>query len=94
MHEKNYPTHDLELGTLVFALKVWRHYACGTKFEIFAAYKILKYIITQQDLNRRQRGWLEFIKDYDFSLTFHLIKTNIVAHALSRKPLKFKFLAL
>ena len=55
VHEKNYPTHDLELGAVVFALKVWRHYLYGAKFEVFTDYKSLKYIFTQQDLNLRQK---------------------------------------
>ena len=55
VHEKNYPTHDLELGAVVFALKVWRHYLYGATFEVFTDHKSLKYIFTQQDLNLRQR---------------------------------------
>ena len=52
-HEVNYPTHDLELAAVVFALKLWRHYLCGAKFEIFTDYQSLKYIFTQRDLNLR-----------------------------------------
>ena len=51
VHEKNYPTHDSELGAVVFALKVWRHYLYGATFEVFTYHKSLKYIFTQQDLN-------------------------------------------
>ena len=54
-HERNYPTHDLELGAIVFALKVWRHYLYGGKFEVFSDHKSLKYVFTQKDLNMRQR---------------------------------------
>ena len=50
-HEKNYPTHDLELAAIVFAIKIWRHYLYGEQFEVFSYYKSLKYIFTQQDLN-------------------------------------------
>jgi len=41
-NEKNYPTHDLELGVIVFALKIWRQYVYGGKFEVFSDYKSLK----------------------------------------------------
>lgn len=43
VHEKNYLKHDLELGTVVFTLNVWRHYLYGAKFEVFTDCKILKY---------------------------------------------------
>ena len=48
-HEKNYPTHDLELAAVVYALKTWRHYLFGEKFEIFTDHKSLKYLFTQRD---------------------------------------------
>lgn len=68
VHKKNYPIHDLELGAVVFELPLWRDYHYGAKFEIFIDHNSLKYIFTQQNLSRRQRRWLEFIKDYDFSI--------------------------
>ena len=52
-HERNYPTHDLELVAVVFALKTWRHYLYGEKFEVYSDHKSLKYIFTQKDLNSR-----------------------------------------
>lgn len=52
-HEQNYPTHDLELAAVVFALKVWRHYLYGEKFEIFTGHKSLQYVFSQKDLNMR-----------------------------------------
>ncbi|CAA0831261.1 Uncharacterized mitochondrial protein AtMg00860, partial [Striga hermonthica] len=58
-HEQNYPTHDLELATVVHALKIWRHYLHGGKCKIFTDHKSLKYIFTQKELNMRQRRWLE-----------------------------------
>ncbi|KAL0551924.1 hypothetical protein IC582_011017 [Cucumis melo] len=60
-HEQNYPTHDLELAAVVFALKIWRHYLYGEKIQIFTDHKSLKYFFTQKELNMRQRRWLEII---------------------------------
>jgi hypothetical protein len=84
-HETNYPTHDLELTSVVHALKTWRHYLMGKRCEVFTDHKSLKYIFTQKDLNMRQRRWLELIKDCDLSLQYHPSKANVVADALSRK---------
>jgi hypothetical protein len=84
-HEKNYPTHDLELAAVVHALKLWRHYLMGNRCNIFTDQKSLKYIFTQSDLNMRKRRWLELIKDYDLEVHYHPGKANVVADALSRK---------
>ena len=84
-HEQKYPTHDLELAAIVFALKIWRHYLYGEKCEIYTDHKSLKYIFTQKELNMRQRRWLELIKDYDCTINYHPGKANVVADALSRK---------
>jgi hypothetical protein len=84
-HEQNYPTHDLELATVVHALKIWRHYLMGAHCNIYTNHKSLKYIFTQADLNMRQRRWLELIKDYDLDVHYHPGKANVVADALSRK---------
>ena len=84
-HELNYPTHDLELAAVIFALKIWRHYLYGEKCQIFIDHKSLKYILSQKELNLRQRRWIELLKDYDFTIEYHLGKANVVADALSRK---------
>ena len=84
-HEQNYPTHDLELASVVSALKIWRHYLYGKEFEVYSDHKSLKYIFMQRDLIMRQRRWMEFLKDYDFTLHYHPGKENVVADALSRK---------
>nr|CAE04480.3 OSJNBa0029L02.21 [Oryza sativa Japonica Group] len=84
-HEGNYPTHDLELAAVVHALKIWRHYLIGNRYEIYTDHKSLKYIFTQSDLNLWQRRWLELIKDYDVGIHYHPGKANVVADALSRK---------
>ncbi|XP_073119989.1 uncharacterized protein [Henckelia pumila] len=84
-YEQNYPTHDLELAAVVFALKIWRHYLYGAKCEIFTDHQSLKYLFTQKELNMRQRRWIELLKDYDLTISYHPGKANKVADALSRK---------
>ena len=84
-HEQNYPTNDVELAAVVFALKIWRHYLYEEKCRIYTDHKSLKYLLTQKELNLRQRMWLQLFKDYDCIIDYYLEKANIVADALSRK---------
>ena len=85
VHENNYTTHDLELGAVVFALKIWRHYLYGTKCTIFTDHKSLQHIFDQKYLNMRQRRWVELLNDYECEIRYHPGKANVVADALSRK---------
>ncbi|GKF14645.1 putative reverse transcriptase domain-containing protein [Tanacetum coccineum] len=84
-HEKNYTTHDLELGAVVFALKTWRHYLYGTKSVIYTDHKSLQHIFDQKELNMRQRRWIELFSNYEYEIRYHPSKANVVADALSRK---------
>ncbi|GJR17152.1 reverse transcriptase domain-containing protein [Tanacetum coccineum] len=85
IHENNYTPRDLELGAVVFALKIWRHYLYGTKSVIYTDHKILQHIFSQKELNMRQRHWIELFSDYDCEIRYHPGKANVVADALSRK---------
>ncbi|GKD93137.1 putative reverse transcriptase domain-containing protein [Tanacetum coccineum] len=84
-NEENYMTHDLELGAVVFALRLWRHYLYDTKCMVYTDHKSLQYILDQKELNMRQRRWIELLSDYDCVICYHLGKANVVADALSRK---------
>nr|GEX90573.1 reverse transcriptase domain-containing protein [Tanacetum cinerariifolium] len=70
VHKENYTTHDLELGAVVFALRLWRHYLYGTKCVVFTDHKSLQYILNQKELNLRQRRWIELLSDYDCEIRF------------------------
>ncbi|GJT44949.1 putative reverse transcriptase domain-containing protein [Tanacetum coccineum] len=85
IHETNYTTHDLELGAVVFALKIWRHYLYGTKSVIYTDHKSLQHIFSQKELNIRHHRWIELFSDYDCEIPYHPGKAKVVADALSRK---------
>ncbi|GJS52180.1 putative reverse transcriptase domain-containing protein [Tanacetum coccineum] len=98
VHEKNYMAHDLELGVVLLALKMWRHYLYETKCVVFNDHKSLQYILNQKELNMRQRRWLELLSDYDCEIRYHHGKADVVADALRRKkrvkPLRVRALMM
>ncbi|GJW51082.1 putative reverse transcriptase domain-containing protein [Tanacetum coccineum] len=98
VHKNNYTTHDLELGAVVFSLKMWRNYMYGTKCVVFTDHKSLQHTLDQKDLNIRQRRWLKLLSDYDCEIRYHPVKANVVADALSRKerskPLRVRALIM
>ncbi|KAJ9544260.1 hypothetical protein OSB04_023967 [Centaurea solstitialis] len=85
VHELNYPTYDMEMAAVVFALKVWRHYLYSVKCQIYTNHKSLQHLLNHKELNMRQRRWIELLSDYDCEILYHPGKANVVADALSRK---------
>nr|GEV52716.1 putative reverse transcriptase domain-containing protein [Tanacetum cinerariifolium] len=75
-HEENYTTHDLELGAVVVALRLWRHYLYVTKCIVYIDHKSLQYILDQKELNMRQRRWIELLSDYDCEIYYHPAQTE------------------
>ncbi|GJU81326.1 putative reverse transcriptase domain-containing protein [Tanacetum coccineum] len=98
VHEENYITDDLELGVVVFTLRLWRHYLYGTKCMVFADHKSLQHILDQKELNMRHRRWIELLSDYDCEIRYHPGKANVIADALSLKerikPLRVRALVM
>nr|GEV95031.1 putative reverse transcriptase domain-containing protein [Tanacetum cinerariifolium] len=86
VYEKNYTTHDLELGAVVFALKIWRHYLYGLKCTVFTDHKSLQHILDQKESNMRQRRWLKLLSDYDCEICYHPGKAD--TEAVKPKNLK------
>src|SRR3954465_3167836 len=83
--EDKYPTHDLELAAVIYALKLWRHYLLGNRCEVYTDHQSLNYLFTQPDLNLRQQRWLETIADFNTDISYTPGKANVMADALSRK---------
>jgi hypothetical protein len=84
-HERNYATHDLELAAIVHALRKWRHYLMGKRFELRTEHNGLKYLFDQPNLNAMQSRWLEFLREYDFDIKHIKGKENKVVDALNRR---------
>ncbi|XP_059289767.1 uncharacterized protein LOC132043280, partial [Lycium ferocissimum] len=93
VYEKNYPTHDVKLAAVVFALKIWRHYLYGVHCDVYTDQCSLRHVFTQRDLNSRQRRLMELLKYYDITILYHSGKANVVADALSRKSASMGSLA-
>ncbi|GJZ87481.1 putative reverse transcriptase domain-containing protein [Tanacetum coccineum] len=85
IHEKNYITHDLELGSVVFTLNIWGYYLYRTRCTVFTDLKSLQHILDLKELNMRQSRWLELLSDYNYNIRYHPGKANVVADALSQK---------
>jgi hypothetical protein len=67
-HEVNYVTHDLELVSIVHALKMWRHYLLGRKFVLMKDHCGLRYMFDQPKINARQARWMALLSEFDFKI--------------------------
>jgi hypothetical protein len=84
-HERLYATHDLELADIVHALKKWRHYLMGKRFELRIDHNGMQSLFYQPTPNTRQSRWLEFICEYDFDINKIKGKDNKVVDAIIRR---------
>ena len=84
VHQRNYPTHDLEFSAVVFAYKIWCHYICGVHVNMFIDHKSVQYVFSKKELNLKYTRWLEILKDYDMSTLYHTGKDNVVVDAFCR----------
>ena len=82
VHEKKYPTHEIELAAVVFALKLLRNYSYCVQVDVFTDHKSLQYVFTQKEWNLCQRRRLQFLKDYDMSLQDHSCMVNVVVDSI------------
>lgn len=87
MYEANYPTHDLVLSVVVFALKIYRQYLYEERCIVYTDQKSFKYLLTQKELNLKQHRWIELLKDYDYIIEYHPGKANVMTNALSRRAM-------
>jgi hypothetical protein len=83
-HEVNYVTHDLELASILHALKMWRHYLLGRKFILMIDHCGLRYLFDQPKLNARQARWMAFLSEFDFEIKHIKGKENRVVDSLRR----------
>jgi hypothetical protein len=67
-HGINCVTHDLELATIVHALKMWRHYLRGRIFVLITYHSGLRYLFDQPKLNARQSRWMALLSEFDFEI--------------------------
>jgi hypothetical protein len=84
-HEINYANHDLELAEIVHALKMWRHYLMGKKFEIRTNHCGLKNLFRKPTLNARKTRWIDLLSEYDFKIKHIKGMENKVVDSLSRR---------
>jgi hypothetical protein len=84
-HLKNYATHDLQLAAISHALKMWRHYLMGRKFELRTDYCGLKHLFGQPTLNAIQTRWFEFLSEHDFEIKHIKGKEKQVVDALNKR---------
>lgn len=81
VHEVNYMNYDLELGVVLFSLKIWSYYFYGTKCTIFTDQKTLWHIFDKKEFKMIQRRWVKLLNDYGCENRYH----NVVAYAFSCK---------
>jgi len=84
-HEKNYVTRDLELETIIHALKMWRHCLLSRRFILMSDHSGLRYLFDQPNLNARKSRLLVILSYFDFEIRYIKGKENNIENALNRR---------
>ena len=93
-HKQYYVTDDLELATIIHALKMWTHYLLGMRFVLMSDNSRLRCISGKLNLNYKKERWLVTLSEFEFNIIYIKGKENVVADALSKKPQTFSLVAL
>ena len=68
--QQNYSAYERELFAIIHALRKWRHYLYGAKFEIIFDHESIKWFMQNQDLKGRKARWAEILQEYDCKLRY------------------------
>jgi hypothetical protein len=85
--ERLYSIYDKEMLAIMHTLTKFRQYLVGNRFVVKTDHNSLKYFLEQEDLSERQQKWVTNVQAFDFDIEYVKGKENVIADALSRRPM-------